>query len=118
MRTEKRCPRCKETFFGDLTVYFFRAERRGDGLDWQCKSCKRIHQTAKSQKIRDRRKYEKDRLKLKAREAARKEYTGRLLWCAVLRCEEKAEELHHVDYDQPLAVVPLCSKHHRGIHDR
>ncbi len=32
-------------------------------------------------------------------------------------CEKPGIELHHVNYDDPLAVIPLCTEHHRMNHE-
>ncbi len=31
-------------------------------------------------------------------------------------CGESKVEAHHVDYDKPLDIIWLCSKHHRLLH--
>lgn len=112
----KKCPTCKSAL--PLTKEFWSvSRRRPDGFEWQCKKCKRARDTAHSRKIRDARRYKKDKWKMNAREKARNHYHGILLWCAVTTCTEKAQELHHVDYKEALSVVPLCKKHHRGMHD-
>lgn len=112
----KNCPSCKKE--KELSHEFWqRNASRGDGFDWQCKECRKLRVNKVSQKLRDQRRYEKDKKKCQAREIARNHYWQDKFYCAAMTCDEEAKHLHHVDYDEPLAIVPLCEKHHRGIHE-
>lgn len=98
---------------------FHKCVSRPDGHDWRCRSCKKSSDDKYRRKLIDARRYEKSKGKAKAREVARlhfpefkKEYK-----CSVLNCPKMSEELHHVTYEDPLAVVPLCSDHHRMDHE-
>lgn len=110
----KRCPKCKTE---KADEEFHKDSRRVDGLDYRCKLCKAAQACSISQKRRDAIRYAKDSSKAKARDAARRQWgPASTMCCRVLGCFNMAVELHHVDYAEPLAVIPLCNKHHRGIH--
>lgn len=112
---KKRCPKCKlEKPLAD----FHKNYRTSLGVDYRCKACKAATTNAISQRRRDARRYAKAAFKVKARDIARRAWGAAEQWqCKVLGCLNQAAELHHVDYEEPLAVVPLCDRHHRGIHD-
>jgi transposase-like protein len=110
----KLCPKCNLVKPADA---FHKDTRRVGGLDYRCKDCKRKYNCTLSQQRRDARRYLKDKLKVVARTKARDFYgPASKKACAVLNCYERAEELHHVDYEDALAVIPLCVRHHRLNH--
>jgi hypothetical protein len=85
-----------------------------------CRSCKRVADS-KLQKARiangaERRRYERDKEKFKARDFARRKYKGMQFKCSIANCDDFGTDLHHIDYLDPLAVVPLCRKHHEQLH--
>lgn len=112
--TTKRCPACSTE---KPASAFNRSVRTASGLDWQCKDCK----TAKLNKVAQRRRDERRKgwhaKQLRAREQARAKWGKSANYiCAVLGCGSPADHLHHVNYDEPLGVVPLCAKHHNDEH--
>lgn len=112
----KKCTRCRKTY-ESMEENFPKEAKSADGYATRCKRCRKYTESPAQRARIDARRYIKDKWKLYARERARSHYDGQLLWCAVLPCEVKAEHLHHFDYKDALAVVPLCEKHHKGIHD-
>lgn len=112
----KKCSKCKKAF-PKTKEFFYQAFDRKDGFGSHCKKCRYLSQTAISQKRRDERRYEKLKNRTLARLEARKKYDPLTLRCAVLNCLGECEELHHVNYQEPLAVIPLCRDHHRLNHE-
>lgn len=111
----KQCSKCKAWKIADL---FPKDSRKKDGLDSRCRYCRKESENKLSRQRRDARRYEKDKLKIKAREAARLYFVDfKTYKCAVLNCDSLCEELHHVNYAEACAVVPFCSKHHKENHD-
>lgn len=110
----KTCPSCN---IEKPSEEFHLNSTKKDGLDWRCKLCKKKSVNKLSQKRRDAKRYEKDSYKNKARDEARRAYEGHVYKCSVLNCNSEAEDLHHVTYKDPLAVVPLCKLHHRMNHE-
>lgn len=112
----KKCPKCK-TFKALNYAFWSKDSSRKDGFDWKCKICKNATENVAKRKIRDARRIAKDGKKIKAREEAKKIWSAKDFTCRVLGCYNPAKHLHHVDYDKPTEVIPLCEKHHVGIHD-
>lgn len=55
--------------------------------------------------------------KIKARVLARKRFgSAQDFNCVFPLCEHPASNLHHIDYNKPFLVFPVCYKHHREIH--
>lgn len=116
----KRCPTC-ELVFENAEDVFDKNRNAKCGLHWQCRGCKKNYSKSKtakaSQKKRDAKRYLKYPDKPKARDAARRKWgPASRLACGVMGCEINADELHHINYDLPLDVIPLCEKHHTIIH--
>lgn len=118
----KQCNKCKECFWAytqdGLSSSFRRESQSWDGFCGQCKRCRSAHdqvktyqRTAYRKRMRCPSGAEKNRIREIARNTFNKEYK-----CSVLNCLSKAEELHHVTYKDPLAVVPLCKQHHYDNH--
>lgn len=111
----KKCSKCKIEYEFDQ---FYVNRCRPDGRAAQCRMCSQASQRKRRNKYIGRFYYQKNKNKAKARDAARRHYRKDGEFdCSVLTCESKAEELHHVNYDEPLAVIPLCRKHHKMNHD-
>ena len=115
-RIEKRCPTCGITYYGNLKICFFRSSSNCDGLDWQCKKCQKIKDNVMARRFMDRKRQRKDANKYRARHIANKTYSAKDHLCSVLSCIDDAVALHHVDYEKPLDVVPLCTTHHEDLH--
>lgn len=82
-----------------------------DGRMTKCKECKRLYDKQKN----DKKKFDDiSKYKNLLRSGAKSKY-GKNHICAVLLCHKKAE-LHHIDYDTPDEIIPLCRKHHSAIH--
>ena len=118
----KRCGHCKKTYEAeDLSQHFSRQRTRPDGLYWCCKLCKKGldagQEAIRKRKGRDRRRYEKLKHQTLARSKASYHYAGQTYKCSVIPCQAESEDLHHVNYDSPLDVVPLCKRHHKENHD-
>ena len=115
----KKCPTCKEN--KDSTE-FSRNITRKDGLHWQCRLCKKesdkLTRIRAKQKGIEARKKKVDALKIKARNEARLEFKAHNYKCAVILCTNIANELHHVDYNYALDVIPLCRQHHEKEHHK
>ncbi len=112
---EKRCPDCATVYY-EPSLNFYKDSHRADGFNVYCKICVRRRTNIWARKNRDKRRYEKAKYKVAARGVAQNHYAEKVFKCAVLTCECMADDLHHVDYNEPLAVVPLCKRHHTGIH--
>jgi hypothetical protein len=112
----KKCCRCKQVF-DNVKLNFYRELRKKDGFRDCCKKCITKSTDRAAVARRDSRRYAKSANKVKARTVARSHYPDAISFeCSVLSCKKRAQEYHHVDYDQPLAVVPLCIEHHRANH--
>jgi hypothetical protein len=133
IRTEKRCPKCKE--IKKVSEYYV-CLTRYDGLRVYCKLCTSKLDRMNNQYFLDyyHKRYNSDvefrkkvikntvnsqnryPLKHKARvilqEAVR---LGRVLKEPCLVCGKVRSEGHHRDYKKPLKVVWLCSKHHKMV---
>jgi hypothetical protein len=86
------------------------AQERLDRLDWS-KNWRSLPKTKEAYRIYRAARYQKDRLKIKARNATRK--LSRLP-CEV--CGLDNTEGHHPDYAKPLDVIWLCREHHNDWH--
>lgn len=93
-----------------------RSNRRRQYVSW-CKQCKRVYADKVKEKDRYKRYYARTKNKNRARKLARKEYSGKTFVCGVLTCYATADALHHHNYDDPLAVIPLCRRHHYELHE-
>lgn len=116
---KKICKKCN--LEKSLTREFWNLNaNRKDGFDHPCKLCKRLSSNKIGEDIsrrnRDKRRYLRDKFRLNARRLARDTYGSKEYPCSVLNCEEIATDLHHVTYEDPLAVVPLCKRHHKDEH--
>lgn len=132
----KRCFKCGECKPIDD---FYKHKRMGDGHLNKCKECTKLdsfkNRLANIETVRE---YDRNRaslahrkaLRLRTAEEWRIKFPNRKNAHSVLSralkagtvvplpcfvCGEKAEA-HHPDYDAPLAVSWLCSKHHRQAH--
>ncbi len=112
----KKCSTCKDEFPA-TSEHFHRSSEKLDGFDSRCKSCKRNKENISARRRRDSRRYEKLKNRCAARDKANRFYKMEKLNCAVLNCSKISEELHHVTYEDPLAVIPLCTEHHRMNHE-
>lgn len=110
----KKCYKCEKLLDESL---FFKDARQIDGLGPSCKKCKSSCADKRLQAARDKRRYAKLKAKTYARTITRKIY-GKASdkVCFVSNCSEIAKEWHHIDYEDPLAVIALCNKHHRCAH--
>lgn len=114
----KCCTRCRKLFYAkQVRENFALDSKTEDGYGTRCKRCKAYTSSPAQQARRDKRRNEKDKKKCNARERARHFYRNMALYCAVINCANKANDFHHVDYDKPIDVVPLCKRHHKGIHE-
>lgn len=117
----KKCSKCKIEYDGPPEDNFYRNRTRKLGWAVQCKKCSNQGQNKRQRRARENYYYERNlnnrKLKLLARLAARKFYKEGRYFCSVLGCPSLADELHHVNYNDPLAVVPFCKKHHDQNHD-
>lgn len=111
----KKCSKCK--LFLDKSQ-FWKESRTVDGLCPRCKSCKNKAQNNRARQRREARRYEKDRMKVLARQRTR-DILGPAVGspCGVMNCKRGANDWHHLDYTYPLAVIPLCQEHHEMIHE-
>ena len=100
----------------ELSKWFIRDSGKKYGFAAKCKTCRSKQDRARIKKRYDRQKYQNNKDRLKARTKARDVYDRSQYLCATLTCAAAAEELHHVNYNEPLAVIPLCAKHHRDNH--
>lgn len=103
------------------TSLFYKSLGKSCGLSSKCKECIRQRERGIEQVKRRRNREKRIRSVLKertkARKAARKFYKDAFLYkCSVLTCAEKAQDLHHIKYSEPLAVIPLCRTHHHDNH--
>lgn len=111
----KKCPKCN-IIYENAELASHRCSRNKDGLDWKCKICKQKSENTLMRRRRDLKRYVKLKDRQLARSMARDHYEGQEFKCAILSCHFNAEELHHVNYDCPLDVIPLCKRHHRENH--
>lgn len=119
----KNCGRCKK----EKPLSEFNKDKYSKtGYRSQCKECMtaerlRLRDHYKEWRSTDERKsiyrqyrkarYEKDRLKIKARNASR---VLKRMPCEV--CGNEKVEAHHDDYAKPLNVRWLCQAHHKQWH--
>lgn len=117
----KKCPVCKLEKPLDSS-HWNRNKGRADGFNWSCRDCHRKANSANSnlelRRVREKETRKKDWKKIYARKVAKRKFGEDSIKCAVLNCAEKAQDLHHLDYDLPLDVVPLCHKHHLMEHGK
>ncbi len=140
----KTCSKCK---IGKLITAFSPDPRHVDGLQSQCKACKKIYRVAHKEEIAEyRRGHRKEaasyrrspagkktqkksdkkcRLKYPEKEKARQAVkyavrTGRLIrpWYCELCFITCQPEAHHLDYSKPLEVEWLCFDCHKKLHKR
>lgn len=113
----KTCPKCK-TSYEKPELFFHKDAGRKDGLTSMCKICRRHVVDLFKRRNRDARRYEKDKAKFSARNTAKDHFSAKDHKCSVLSCNDQATDLHHVDYLDPLSVIPLCRKHHESEHHK
>ena len=111
----KRCPTC-DTTYKDAELHFAKHAGRYDGVAGICKKCFRERSKEKSSQKRQKKYDEKFAFKRKAKDLVKYRYKAKDFKCCVLSCEENATDLHHVTYQDPYAVIPLCKKHHKDEH--
>jgi hypothetical protein len=112
---KKKCPKCN-VIYENAENAFYKETRRHDGYAWTCKRCRSKSDNLYARRIRDKRRYAKNKDKALIRLKTRKHYQSQVFKCSALTCNDIATDLHHVSYDDYKAVVPLCNKHHRGLH--
>lgn len=114
----KDCSRCAKPYgaitLDGLSTFFKRDPGKADGFCPACKECDKRTTDRKKALVRKKRWLLMNGKKSEARTKAKHAFPGPYE-CAVLICEEPAE-LHHVNYEEALAVVPLCKKHHADDH--
>jgi len=113
----RQCSRCKlvcEDY--ERENYFHRDSTKKDGFNYHCKSCVRQYASKRRKKNKEenRIRYLKDRNKNLVRDESKRLYPGPHQ-CSLISCVLIAE-LHHLDYDGPHHVIPLCRNHHGLIH--
>lgn len=117
----KRCGCCGDVFSAKretgLLEFFFRDSAKVDGMQVRCKSC-RIEINRKTLKTTAwRMKFEP--IKYKARQKVRMAISrGKIKRLPCLVCGKAPAQAHHPDYEKPLDVIFLCSRHHREEHER
>jgi hypothetical protein len=113
--TEKVCCRCQQS---KLLDYFFRDKKAADGRQSWCIQCKKEYeQIAKGKKAREKARGNylvKNLIKERARKKAQKKIC--LVDCTCQYCNGEAQHRHHVNYDDPLDVVPVCTRCHANLH--
>ena len=112
----KICKKCKaEKPLND----FYRELLSRDGFAASCKKCKEERKDVRKRSAREKIYYQKNKNKKLARILAKSKYGDVFnnLKCSVINCGDASNELHHLNYDFPLDVVALCSKHHKWFHD-
>ena len=127
----KRCNSCKEI---KEQTEFHKCSSVADGLQHQCKSCRKSYQSAyrKTEKGRARdarynsslkarenyKKYKDKHPKIKtAHQVIKNEIrSGRLLKQSCESCGAKVAQCHHDNYDNPLDIRWLCDSCHRVWH--
>lgn len=113
---EKSCTKCK-TILPATLKYFYKDSGSMSGLHSQCKPCRFVGRNKEKAKRRDAAKYLRVKYKFVAREEANKKFgCAKKYSCAVFGCNKSAEQLHHVWYQAPLDVVPMCRLHHMQNH--
>lgn len=112
---KKTCNVCKKeysaaTVEGLAKIFGYKNTAR-KWLYYKCRACKRkydqIHN--KTRRPNEIKKY-RDFIRAETKKVIKGDYS-----CSVIDCGKKAE-LHHFDYTDPLAVLPVCRKHHSAIH--
>ena len=114
----KRCSKCAELISLDE---FYLSKRSRDGYCYICKEC----QCARTRGATRRKRHDKVEkfirdYVLTLRRLARDR--GRLkdapeMECSVVGCHEVGI-LHHINYADPYAVIPLCRRHHAQLHQK
>ncbi len=112
----KKCTRCRKTYENPAGAFWV-DNRLPDGLTTRCIRCRKETTNAEQVRRRAARRSERTKNKNVARSMARQAYDVSTLKCAVLNCAAQAEDLHHVNYELALDVVPFCAKHHKMDHD-
>lgn len=132
---EKRCRRCQEVL---LLSMFNKRATYSDGLDIYCRKCANAYtREAKAKKpylyehyspTRQPGYYAEFSRKYATKYPLRLKAAGKLGWairtgtlaridtCVCSGCGAKAQEYHHMDYNKPLDVVPMCKSCHRQWH--
>lgn len=122
---EKQCCKCTALYNcvsleGFREFAFSRDIDTPDGLARVCKKC--ISDYNKQDKAKRNNMARAQRMralyahKEAARAAAIKKYGDKNFKCSVLNCEKDSENLHHINYNDYLAVIPLCRSHHADAH--
>lgn len=114
----KTCTKCR---IDKEKSEFYTDKRHSDGLESQCKECrKKCRQSDKGKEIlirvqgKRRKKYpEKYKAYNSVSNAIR---DGKLIRKPCEICGEDRSDAHHEDYSKPYDVVWLCKKHHTKLH--
>lgn len=114
------CNKCHER--KPLTKQYFHVDNsRTRGFSYTCRKCRVVqnHGEKRRRYVKEsQKKYRtNNRVKHRAREKSIKALRDGLLTkkpCAV--CDGKKSEMHHINYDNPLAVIWLCRGHHAELH--
>lgn len=110
----KRCSKCKaEKPFTE----FHKCISFRDGYHLRCIKCRSVDAKVYNRKKTCALYYQRNKGKFYARKAAVAKYgAARKFRCSVFGCTLRATSLHHVNYDKPLDVIPLCKDHHYDSH--
>ena len=111
MSRSYKCYKCKKIF----PAKNFNVDRsRTAKIQYLCKQCKSDYDKGRYP-ARRQKNILKDLEKFKTRASSRYIFSDRDFRCSVIGCNKKAE-LHHIDYRDPEAVLPICKIHHAAIH--
>lgn len=133
----KTCTRCGSTHSPDM---FHKRAASPDGIAHACKPCAKKLDSMKHFKNRDARlsrmrvysktpeakkahaesiqRWQAENQKQRAANTALGNAVrdGKVFKTACMICGETKAEGHHADYDRPLDVIWLCTKHHKAAH--
>ena len=93
-----------------------------DGLRPDCKDCNKkaqhVYNTSEQGRKTDKARRIRDSIKVKARDALRSKVngSGKIIRQPCEVCGGCPAEGHHSDYNKPLDVNWLCTKHHIELH--
>jgi hypothetical protein len=109
----KTCTKCNTEYLESRAN--FPLDRNGR-LGSRCRTCKYKNEDKQKKLARTKLSKERNRARVLARGRTKSKYKGVGFMCAVFGCGGTNADLHHVNYDEPMAVVPLCKKHHVDNH--
>lgn len=111
----KICNKCGVKYsaetIDELATHFGYKNIKRKSLTFQCRECKRSYDKLH---VKDKRSSELKKYKESVRAETKKTIKSKYP-CAVVNCKAQAE-IHHFDYTDPLAVIPVCRVHHSAIH--